>query len=79
MELTMRDDDLESVCNSNSQVDLEYSMSQNNLALECFGDHSKLEDLKITLEEAFGVDNFIAAYRRVERLIELNGLDFDEI
>lgn len=46
----MRDDDLESVCNSNSQVDLEYSMSQNNLALECFGDHSKLEDLKITLE-----------------------------
>jgi len=79
MELTIREDDLESLSNNNSHVELEYSLTQGDLALECFGDHSKLEDLRITLEEVFGVENFIAAYRRVEKLVQLNGLDFDEV
>lgn len=67
------------MANSASQSELEYSLSQDGLALECLGDHSKLEDLKITLEEVFGIDHFIAAYRRIERLVEAKGLDFDEI
>lgn len=40
------------------------------MALECLADHSKLEDLKITLEDVFGVENFIAAYRYVEKMVE---------
>jgi hypothetical protein len=63
----------------NSDVALEYSLTQADLALECLGDHSKLEDLRITLEDVFGVENFIGSYRRIEKLVETKGLDFDEV
>ena len=59
--------------------DLTYTSTANLISgLECFSDHSKLEDLKITLENAFGLDNFIGIYRVIEKEMEREGLELDE-
>ena len=43
--------------------------------LEYFSDYSKLEELRIQLEDAFGLEEFIKLYRLLEEQMNENGLE----
>lgn len=43
--------------------------------LDYFSNYSKLETLRIQLEEAFGLDNFIRLYRYIEKQVSEKGLE----
>lgn len=43
--------------------------------MEYFSNFSKLETLRIRLEEAFGLDNFIRLYRYLEAKVNEQGLE----
>lgn len=48
--------------------------------LDYFSNYSKLETLRMQLEEAFGLENFIRLYRYIEKQVMEKGLDgFDII
>lgn len=80
----VRDDDNE---------DLDYSMtgsfeplggqpavSPENADFDYFSDYSKLEELRMNLEEKFGTDTFISIYRALENELQSKGLaQFDII
>lgn len=52
--------------------------TQENLNLAYFSDHGDLEDLRITLEELFGLENIIFIHQIIEEVVRNKGLDFQE-
>lgn len=73
----MRDDDNE---------ELDYSITASfdpailpppddaNADFDLFSDYSKLEELRMSLEDKFGTDNFIKIYRVLEGELQSKGL-----
>lgn len=49
-------------------------MDTEEVDLDYFSNYSKLETLRIQLEEAFGLDNFIRLYRYIEKQVSEKGL-----
>ena len=49
-------------------------MDTEEVDLDYFSNYSKLETLRIQLEEAFGLDNFIRLYRYIEKQVSDKGL-----
>lgn len=49
-------------------------MDSEDVDLEYFSNFSKLETLRMQLEEAFGLDNFIRLYRYLEAQVNEYGL-----
>ena len=49
-------------------------MDTEEVDLDYFSNYSKLETLRIQLEEAFSLDNFIRLYRYIEKQVSEKGL-----
>jgi hypothetical protein len=50
-------------------------MDTEDVDLDYFSNYSKLETLRIQLEEALGLDNFISLYRYIEKQVSEKGLE----
>ena len=50
-------------------------MDMEEVDLDYFSNYSKLETLRMQLEEAFGLDNFIRLYRYIEKQVSEKGLE----
>ena len=52
----------------------EEEINVENADLDYFSSYSKLQDLRICLEDKFGTDNFIKIYRALQKELEMKGL-----
>ena len=50
-------------------------MSEEPVDLDYFSDYSKLETLRMQLQQVFGTDTFIGIYRTIEKEINQKGLE----
>lgn len=77
-EIKFRDDDifeLSLTVEPGQKKDDQEEMDTEGVDLDYFSNYSKLETLRIQLEETFGLDNFIKLYRLIEKEVSEKGLN----